>query len=133
MRSVLDELVRVKSVKLLDGKVYMLRQDYSQEPNEQKLFFLELCGMSTGELLETLTYNDKEKDINAKRYQKLVLNRNIPVEKTNEAIKFINSETDKLLIKIDNKLSTLSVDNSQTDTKLLGLGAYYFEENNHEK
>ena len=133
MRSVLDELVHVKSVECKKGKVILLRQDYSQEPNKQKLLFLELCGMSTGELLETLAFNDKEKDVAKKRYQKLVFNRNIPKHKTSEAIDYIKSETDKLLVTIDNKLSILSDEQTNKNTKLLGLGTYYFEEVNHEK
>jgi len=133
MRSVLDELIHVGSVKFLNGNVTLLRQDYAQEPNKQKLLFLELCGMSTGELLETLAFNEKEKNTSKKRYQKLVFNREIPEDKMQEAINYIQFETDKLLVAIDNKLSLLSAIKHNSNTILLGLGTYYFEETNHEK
>ena len=133
MRSVLDELIHVKSVELKNDKVKLIRQDYAQKPNKQKLLNLEISGMSTGELLNTLVFNENEPVIEKKRYQKIVFNRLIPEENQLKAIQYIHEKTDKLLINIDNKLSDLSISSSNEKTKMIGLGAYYFEEEKNEK
>jgi len=129
MRSVLDELINVGSVMLKDDEVTLVRQDYAQTPDKQKLVNLEVSGLSTGALLNTLVFNESEEEVARKRYQKIVLNRKVPLDKKEEAIRFIYSETDKLLVAIDNKLSALTenIDEKQ-ETQTLGLGAYYFEE-----
>jgi len=133
MRSVLDELIHVKSVIIKNDKVRLIRQDYAQKPNKQKLLNLEISGLSTGELLNTLVYNENEPNISKKRYQKIVFNREVPIDQQAEAIKYIHKHTDKLLVKIDNKLSELSDNSQSTENKMMGLGAYYFEENENEK
>ena len=127
MRSVLDELIHVKSVELKDEKVKLIRQDYAQKPNKQKLLNLEISGMATGELLNTLVFNENEPEISIKRYQKIVFNRAIPERNKKYAVEYIHKQTDQLLIKIDNKLSELSDNTPELETKMLGLGAYYFE------
>lgn len=131
MRSVLDELVNVESVEINNDIVSLIRHDYAQTPNKQKLLNLELFGVSTGELLNTLIYNDREEDNKKKRYQKLVFHRSVPNIHKQEIIKYINANTDELLIKIDNKLSLLSDNSKPSETSIVGLGAYYFEEENH--
>ncbi len=127
MRSVLDDLLKVKSVEMVGKKVKLIRRDYSEKPDKLKLFNLDLYGKSTGSLLDTLVFNDDKSNVNNRRYQKLVFHSNIPVENKQQAIEFIKSETDKLLIAIDTKLSQLSKD-SNTKEKLIGLGTYYIEE-----
>jgi len=133
MRSVLSELIHVKSVEVNNDSVTLIRQDYAQKPDKQKLLNLEIFGMSTGELLNTLVFNENEPDIEKKRYQKIAFNRAIPEENQLQAIKYIHQQTDKLLIKIDNKLSELSDNPHLTKTKMLGLGAYYIEEIENEE
>ncbi len=133
MRSVLDELVNVKSVSIENNKVRLLRQDYIEKPNKQKLINLEVSGLSAGELLNTLVFNDQEKNQENKRYQKIAFNREIPLEHVKEAKDFIYKKTDNLIFSVDNKLLSLSKNNNQQPTQLMGLGAYYFEEINNEK
>lgn len=133
MRSVLDELVNVKSVQVEGDRVMLIRQDYAQKPDKQKLINLEVSGLSTGALLDTLVFNENEDDISKKRYQKLVFHRSIPDSKINEAIEFIHNETDNLLVLIDNKLSELGSNPEKQHTSMIGLGAYYFEENEDEE
>lgn len=133
MRSILDELVNVKSVELSDNKVKLIRQDYSHVPDKQKLINLELFGMYTGELLNTLVFNDAEPDADKRRFQKMVLAWKIPEANEQKAKDYIYSETDKLLVAIDNKLATLTNNPNNQNTKMMGLGTYYFEENNHEQ
>ena len=69
MRSVLDELVKVESVSLSENHVKVLRKDYSQKPDKQKLVSLELFGLYTGTLLDTLVYNDKEPNEKRRRFK----------------------------------------------------------------
>lgn len=132
MRSVLDELINVKSVRMSGDSVELIRQDYAQKPDKQKLLNLEISGLSAGALLNTLVFNDLEHDVLKKKYQKIVFNREIPKNKKQEAIDFIHGETDKLLVAIDNKLSELT-DEGNEQKQLIGLGAYYFEEKNNEE
>ena len=133
MRSILDELVNVKSVSVENDSTHLLRQDYMEKPNKQKLINLEVSGFSAGGLLNTLVFNDQELDHRDKRYQKIAFNREIPQEHIDEAKQYIYQMTDKLIFLVDNKLSSLSKNNPNTDSSLIGLGAYYFEEVNHDK
>jgi hypothetical protein len=133
MRSVLDDLLNVKSVEVIDEKVKLIRRDYTEPPDKKKLFNLDLYGKSTGELLNTLVYNDNESNNDKRRYQKLVFHMKIPDEKIPEAMDYIYKETDKLIINIDDLLSSLNKNNQSKNTSMIGLGAYYFEEANHEK
>ncbi len=132
MRSVLDELVFVKSAEITDQKVKLIRQDYIHKPDEQKLVNLEMFGMYTGELLNTLVFNDTEPDYTKKRYQKIAFNRKVSNAHIQEAKDFIYKEADKLIFSVDNKLTELNEKSKTKDTSLVGIGAYYFEENNHE-
>ncbi|MCF6288255.1 MAG: DUF6502 family protein [Proteobacteria bacterium] len=127
MRSVLDELVYVQSVETHGDIVKLIRQDYIQSPDKQRLVNLEISGMCTGDLLNTLVFNDKELDKNKRRFQKVVL-WDIPDRNIQEAKNFIYIETDKLLISIDNKLATLNNNLDSLNTSRIGLGAYYFKE-----
>ncbi|VAW42142.1 hypothetical protein MNBD_GAMMA01-711 [hydrothermal vent metagenome] len=132
MRSVLDELENVKSVETSHDVVRLIRQDYSSKPDKQQLLNLELYGTSAGELLNTLVFNDSELNEENKRFQKMVFAWEIPDLNKQEAMDFIYSETDKLLISIDNKLSMLNDKPYAQTTYQLGLGTYYFEEKNNE-
>ena len=132
MRSVLDELEKVKSVSLNNEKVTLLRKDYSQQPDKQKLVSLELFGLYTGSLLDTLIFNDKETNPKNKRYQKIVIAWDVKDDKIADAKHYIYTETDKLLVKIDKKLSRLkNKEKTPNNTSKIGLGTYYFEEKNH--
>jgi len=133
MRSVLDELIHVKSVESGKQTVKLLRRDYATIPSDQKLIDLELYGMFTGFLLDSIMVNDIEDDPSKKRYVKMVLNRSIPEDKKQEAQDFIKEHTDNLLSLIDNKLSLLNNKESNKETYKLGLAAYYFEEVDHAK
>lgn len=133
MRSVLDELVKVKSVQIKGGTARLVRQDYMEKPDAHKLINLEISGFSAGGLLDTLVFNDQETRYMNKRYQKIVFNRQIPLECVQEAKDYIYEHTDKLIFSIDDKLSFLERKHKNQPTQLMGIGAYYFEENNHEK
>lgn len=133
MRSVLDELINVKSVSVENGTAHLLRQDYMETPNKQKLINLEVSGISAGELLNTLVFNDVQTVHADKRYQKIAFNREIPLEHVKEAKDFIYEKADKLIFSVDNKLLSLSENINNQPTQLMGLGAYYFEEINYEK
>ncbi len=131
MRSVLDELQHVQSINVIDGSVKLLRNDYAIIPSKQKLLNLEISGTSTGDLLNTLVFNDETENAKEKKFQKFTVAWHLPQEDVSEAKEYIYSETDKLLIAIDKKLMSLSNDNAESTFKL-GLGTYYFEEKNHE-
>ncbi|MCF6300210.1 MAG: DUF6502 family protein [Proteobacteria bacterium] len=134
MRSVLDDLVQVKSVAIENDYVRLLRTSYVEKPDKQKLFNLEIYGLSTGDLLNTLTYNDSVVEKDQARYQKLVFEDQIPNDSIKEMKQFIQLKTDELLVTIDAELSRLNVNkNINTKTSRVGLGAYYFEEKNYEK
>ena len=132
MRSVLDELLHVKSVEVTGELVNLLRYDYAPIPSKQKLIDLELYGILIGNLSDSISFNDIEMEYKKKRFVKMVFNREIPESQKYEMINYINQETDKLLNKIDQKLSKVSSSNDKTINYKLGLGTYYFEEVNHE-
>lgn len=133
MRSILDELINVKSVCVIDGIVKLLRRDYAIIPSRQKIVDLELYGMFSGNLLDSISYNDKEKNMSKKRYVKMALNRNVAKSKIKEAEQIIKVESDKLLITIDSQLTQISTNQKSEDTFEIGLGVYYFEEKNNEE
>jgi len=127
MRSILDDLVKVKSVTTDENEVVLVRQDYTSEPNKQKLFDLEIAGTSTGDILNTLVFNDGAIKKEGKRYQKFVVAWSIPEENIDEVKRFIYKEADNLLVSIDNQL-TAKYTETVKNSKRLGLGAYYFED-----
>ncbi len=133
MRSVLDELVKVNSVQIEGDKARLIRQDYMEKPDKQKLINLEVSGFSAGGLLNTLVFNDQETSYTNKRYQKIAFNREIPLEHVQEAKDYIYENTDKLIFSVDDKLSSLETNHKNQPSQLMGIGAYYFEEGNHEK
>ncbi len=132
MKSVLDELQHVKSVEVSSGVVKLLRYDYAVEPSAQKLLNLEISGISTGDLLNTLVFNDNTNNSDEKRFQKFAVAWHIPKEDIEEAKKYIYQKTDSLLSTIDKTLTSMTKED-QNNTYKLGLGAYYFEEKNNDK
>ena len=132
MRSIMDELLNVESIEKINDEVKLIRQDYMPVPNKQKLLNIEISGFSTGQLLNTLVYNEKEENSEKKRFQKVVIAWKVPDTNIQIAKNYIYQETDKLLIKIDNKLNTLNGNIGKMKTHTIGLGAYYFQETNDE-
>jgi hypothetical protein len=92
-----------------------------------------MYGTSTGELLNTLVYNDNQKESSQRRYQKIVWAWKIPESNIEKAKKYIYQNTDKLLVSIDHELTTLSNNPTSEPTHKVGLGTYYIEGKNHEK
>lgn len=133
MRSILDELVNVKSVGITGDVVKLLRRDYAIVPSKQKIVDLELYGMFSGNLLDSISYNDNEQNIKEKRYVKMVLNRTISMSKRRKIQEIIKSESDKLLNNIDLELTKTSSNKGNEETYEVGLGVYYFEEKNNEE
>jgi Family of unknown function (DUF6502) len=129
-RAVLDELIRVGSVERVDDSHVRLVKAY-YEPVSGKLEEekLNILGIATGDLLETIAYNIRRTD-GPVFYQQEIYER-IPEEKLDELREIIRKHCDQFAVKTDRMLyAHLGLDGlpkpKSTDRRA-GVGVYYFE------
>ena len=129
-RAVLDELVRVGSVERVDADhVRLVKAYYEPVSGKQEEEKLNILGIATGDLLETIAYNIRRSDGPA-FYQQEIYER-VPVSKLEEMRESIRKHCDQFAVKTDRMLYTqLGIDTNaaghSTDRRA-GVGIYYFE------
>lgn len=129
-RAVLDELVRVGSVERVDtDHVKLVKAYYEPVSGKQEEEKLNILGIATGDLLETIAYNIRRSDGPA-FYQQEIYER-VPVSKLEEMRESIRKHCDQFAVKTDRMLYTqLGIDTNaaghSTDRRA-GVGIYYFE------
>jgi hypothetical protein len=132
LRSVLDDLISIGSVEKVDDKLRVVRKEYIYQANKDKLASLENVGMSAGDLLNTLVVNDRMDDIEKRRIQRTIIQRNVPTSVAPYIEKYIKSHVSDFLYELDKDLSQkLNAFEEENDSKLinrLGIGVYYYED-----
>ena len=134
-RAMLSELTRTHAVEINNDKVKLVR--VAHIPNDDNKYAL--LGEDVSLLLSTIRHNIFEEN-EEPRYERKVSYQHIPEKKLKAFKKIANRESQKLLMRLNNWLAKYSIDNqldSNTDqpekTKHVGVGIYYFEEENFEE
>jgi hypothetical protein len=129
-RAVLDELVRVGSVERVgEDHVRLIKAYYEPVSGKDEEEKLNILGIATGDLLETIAYNIRRID-GPVFYQQEIYER-IPADKLSELREVIRRHCDQFAVKTDRMLySQLGLDagaNPQLSDRRAGVGVYYFE------
>ena len=133
-RAILDELIQVKAVERtknnlirLISKAYLPKGDPSKMHN--------ILGMDVSLLIDTIDHNTRSATDNY-WIQRKVSYDNLPIEALAEIRKFSEIEGQRLLEKLDRKISEQDRDINSTikgtGRKFAGVGLYYFEKDAHD-
>ena len=130
-RAVLDELVRVGSVERIEGdQVRLLKAYYEPVTGRQEEEKLNILGIASGDLLETIAYNIRRTDA-PPFYQQEIYER-FPEEKLAELRELIRKHCDQFAIRTDrilySNLAQQRPERKDSDRRA-GVGIYYFESN----
>ncbi|MGV6851960.1 MAG: DUF6502 family protein [bacterium] len=126
-KSVLDELVHAGSVRWVDDhSVELIRPYIIPEGGKSLPQKVNIMGLSTSYLLNTIHHNIQPNQPNL-RYQRIVLNRRIPLSAVDELQDFVRSEGEKYEDSIDGKMQQLSRSHNDEHTVQAGIGTYYFQ------
>ncbi len=135
LNSVLDEVEQAGAVEKLPGdRVRMIRQDLFGKADKRLLSELEVIGITAGDLLNTIEYDTRpeQEDIWLLR---LIIQRDVPEDALPELKAMIHEETTDFLHSLDKKLTRAMKNGQQNDdtsgdcVKRVGLGAYYYQDN----
>jgi len=133
-RAILDELLRVKSVKKTSaGKVRLIQAYFVASNDEETLYQFGILGYATSSLLETIDHNIYQDPANT-RLQLIASNESIPVsllaeikDKLQEYGRQCVTDADRFMFEKTHKLE------SKGDTRRAGISVYYFEDNKRER
>lgn len=130
-RAVLDELVRLGSVRVRDdGDIELVQRAFV--PNENMVAKISFLAGDVADLVETITYNIEQPNAHEARYQRRVMHFGIPPEALPAFRTLSGKQAQKVLETLDAWLAAhdLSAVPEQDwgTTARVGLGIYYFEE-----
>jgi len=128
-RAILDELVRVKAVKIINNKVQLLTNAYVPTDGEEEK--LHILGTDVALLINTIDFNLNTKNTEP-HFQRKVAYDNLPEEALPLLRELSRKKSQELLQELDHYLVKYDRD-SNPDMKgsgkiHAGLGIYYFEE-----
>jgi hypothetical protein len=128
-RAVIDELKHINAISVDNDTVKLLSKEYIYKAGKDQLITLENISISGGGLLDTIEYNTSIDNPN-KKFQRLIIQRNVPESLVEEIETYINDESAYFLHILDQKL-TQKIKNSlkldESSDKTVGLGLYYHE------
>ena len=128
-RAILDELVRVKTVEVVNNEVKLLTHGYIPADGEEEK--LHILGTDVALLISTIDYNLEVKD-NEPHYQRKVAYDNLPEEALPFLRELSRKKSQELLEELDRHLVKYDRDSNPDVTGSgkvrAGLGIYYFEE-----
>jgi hypothetical protein len=130
-RAVLDELVRVGSVERVgEDKVRLVKAYYEPVSGKQEEEKLNILGIATGDLLETIAFNIRRDESVRPFYQQEIYER-VPEEQLVGLREMLRKHCDQFAVKTDRTLySHLDLDAARTPKatdRRAGVGVYYFE------
>ncbi len=129
VRAVLDELKHIKAISVQEKKVKLLQKEYIYQAGKDQQITIENIGLSVGGLLDTITFNTDIENKN-KKFQRLIIQRNVPDSLVKPLETYINDESAFFLHTLDQKLTQKIKNTPKTDEpshNVLGLGLYYYE------
>ncbi|MDH5378007.1 MAG: DUF6502 family protein, partial [Gammaproteobacteria bacterium] len=124
--AVLDELVRVGLVEKQGSKVVLKKEGYL--PMEGKQEMIEVFGICTTDLLETIDFNLKTDT--EQRFQRALIYHNLPKDLVDEFKAFSEEKSNLLLRELNRWLSRRKkrIESTAAEEKIrTGIGVYYFE------
>jgi hypothetical protein len=128
-RAVLDELVRVGSVERVeDTSVRLLKAYYEPVSGEHEEERLNILGIATGDLLNTIVHNIRGIDVTPFYQQEIY--EHIPNDRLIELREIMRKHCDQFAIKTDRLIYSHIAQNRPTPgphTIRAGVGLYYFE------
>jgi hypothetical protein len=130
-RAVLDELVRVGSVeRIADDQVRLIKAYYEPVSGKQEEEKMNILGIATGDLLETIAHNIRRTEKVVPFYQQEIYER-IPAEQLASLREVLRKHCDQFAVKTDRMLYTqLNLDlqsPAKPTDRRAGVGIYYFE------
>ena len=134
-RAVLDELVRVEAVEVTNDKVKLLKRYYIPSFSKSEHETINIIGVSASALLNTLEHNSHPQH-DSDYYQRIIMQEDIPVEAIEYFKNYLRKHAQTLADNTDQILTNLKNDSNHTDqqdTKTIGLGIYFFQEDNDSK
>jgi hypothetical protein len=133
-RAILDELTRLNIASTTDKHTVSLEQfGFIPEQNdEESINILFNCA---GNLLSTGVFNITDTTRQEKRYQRQLTHFDIPQSIAEEFKAFSQKRSQELLLELDKWLATKNLSDAPvSDDRIssIGVGIYYFEDNDHE-
>ena len=130
VRAVLDELLRVRAVKLIrDDRVRLLTRLYL--PRDNEIMKYHILGTDVGYLIATIDHN-MQTEYDAPFFQRKVSYNNLSDEAVSKFRKLSAESAQALLEKLDSWLAKNDRDTTPTvegtGRNIAGTGVYYFEE-----
>jgi len=130
-RAVLDELVRLGSVRLRDdGSVDLVQRGFV--PNENRVAKISFLGTEVADLVETITFNIEQPNPQAARFQRRVMHTGIPPRALPAFRALSGKQAQKVLEGLDAWLADHDLsgvpEEDRGATARVGVGIYYFEE-----
>lgn len=126
-RPVLDELIRVGSVKETGPNRYQLMRPYYVPVSDEKLDEkMHILGYSTQMLLDTIEHNIQA-DQPVRYFQRIALNRNLSAENLEQFQVWLSEKGQTFINAADQSLCEIS-DGKSTRPYTAGIGLYYFQE-----
>jgi hypothetical protein len=128
-RAILDELLRVKAIRLVDDQVVLLTHAYVPVAGEAEK--LQILGTDVALLINTIDHN-LESDSQQPFYQRKVAYDNLPEEAMPRLRELSHEKAQALLEELDRHLVKLDRDRNPdvkgSGRKRAGVGIYYFEQ-----
>lgn len=125
--AVLDEMLRVKTIKIDNDEVVLLNEGYI--PSEDMREKFEIMGQCGTDFFETLSHNLKEKQPNP-RFQRSVAYNNIPEPQVEQFQALAKQKSEQLLFELNTWLADHNCPpekhSKETKYQRIGLGIYYF-------
>lgn len=129
-RSMLEELVRLKAVKVSGNQsIKLLGRAYV--PSSDEYSILQILGIDATDLIETISYNIDQPP-ECRRFQRKVSYLHIPTRHVESFQQFAEKESQKLLEKLDSWLARRDTEHHSLGTPgaRLGLGIYQIQQRN---
>ena len=134
-RAIIDELIEVKAVqKTRDNRIRLISKAYLPVGDTAKMH--NILGADVSLLIDTIDHNTRS-DRDGTRIQRKVAYDNVPVEAVEEIRNLSSKEGQRLLERLDKKISAHDRDTNPdvkgTGRKFVGVGIYYFEQDSDQQ
>ncbi|MGJ8662543.1 MAG: DUF6502 family protein [Marinicella sp.] len=131
MKSILDELIRSKSVEVdAESYVELIKPYYLTENDPDDLQNIDFLGLSTQYLLETIDHNI-DPDRSNPRFQRIILHDKLPKSLANIAESYARKKSQELANDVDEYIEHLiqysDLEDQQDQVPYIGVGIYFYK------
>jgi len=129
-RSILDELVRSKSVMVVEDHVKLIKPYYLTENDPDDMQNIDFLGLSTQYLLETIDHNI-DHNRSGPRFQRIILHDKLPKSLANIAESYARKKSQELANDVDEYIEHLiqhsDLEEDQELLPYIGVGIYFYK------